>query len=172
MFKFSSVQSLSQVQLFMTPWTEAHQASLTITDSQSLLKLMSIELVMSSNHLILCHPLILLSLIFPNIRVFSNESVLCIRWPKYWNFSFSINPYNEYSGLISFRIDWFDLCAGQVTLKSLWSQGKPKSSFKGFTCLGQPHIRSSPFWLTQSQLIRNLNYICKNPLASAICVTC
>ena len=111
MFKFSSVQSLSHVQLFMTPWTEAHQASLTITDSQSLLKLMSIELVMSSNHLILCHPLILLPLIFPNIRVFSNESVLCIRWPKYWNFSFSINPYNEYSGLISFRIDWFDLLA-------------------------------------------------------------
>ena len=105
MFKFSSVQLLSHVQLFMTPWTEAHQASLTITNSQSLLKLML------SNHNILCHPLILLPLIFPNIWVFSNESVLCTRWPKFWNFSFSINSYNEYSELISFRIDWFDLLA-------------------------------------------------------------
>ena len=92
----------------MTPWTAAHQASPSITNSQSLLKLMSIESVMPSNHLILCHPLLLLSSIFPSIRVFSNESVLCIKWPTYWNFSFSISPSNEYSGLISFRMDWFD----------------------------------------------------------------
>ena len=106
---FSSVQSLSHVQLFVTPWTTAHQASLAITNSQSLLNLMSIELVMSSNHLILCHSLLLLPSIFPSIRVFSSESVLLIRWPKYWSFSFSINPSSEYSGLISFRMDWLDL---------------------------------------------------------------
>ena len=93
----------------MTPWTAAHQASLSITDSQSLLKLMSIELVMASNHLILCHPLLLSLSIFPSLRVFSSESVLHIRWPKYWSFSFSISPSNEHTGLISFRIDWFDL---------------------------------------------------------------
>ena len=101
----SSVQSLSRVGLFATPWTAARQASLSITNSQSLLKLMSIESVMPSNHLILCHPLLLPPSIFPSIRVFSNESVLCIRWPKYWGFSFSISPFNEYSGLISFRMD-------------------------------------------------------------------
>ena len=106
----SSVQSLSCVRLFVTPWTAAHQASLSITNSRNLLKLMSIESLMPSNHLILCHPLLLLPSIFPSIRVFSNESVLCIRWPKYWNFSFSISPSNEYSGLISFRIDgWISL---------------------------------------------------------------
>ena len=108
---FSSVQSLSHVQLFDTPWTAAHQASLTITRSWSLLKLMSIESVMPSNQLILCHPLLLLPpSIFPSIRVFSSESVLPIRWPKYWSFSFSISPSNEYSGLISFRIDSHLLC--------------------------------------------------------------
>ena len=112
-----TVQSLSHVRLFATPWTAACQASLSFTISQSLLKLMSIESVMPSNHLILCHPLLLLSLIFPSIRVFSNEAVLCISWPKYW--SFSISPSNEYSGLISFRIDWLDLLAVQGTLKSL-----------------------------------------------------
>ena len=112
---YSSVQSLSCVRLFATPWTAACQASLSIANSQSLLKLMSIELVMPSNHLILCCPLLLLPSIF--IRVFSNESVLCIRWPKYWSFSFNISPSNEYSGLISFRIDWFDLLAVQGTLK-------------------------------------------------------
>ena len=106
---FSSVQSLSRVRLFATPGTAASQASLFITNSQSLLKLMSIESVMPSNHLILCHPLLLLPSIFPSIRAFSNESVLSIRWPKYWNFSFSINPSNEYSGLISFRMDWLEL---------------------------------------------------------------
>ena len=100
----------------MTPWTAAHQASLSITNSQSLLKLMSIEAVMPSNHLILCHPLFLPPLIFPSIRVFSNKSVLYIRWPKYWSFSFSISPSSEYSELISFRIDWFDLLAIQGTL--------------------------------------------------------
>ena len=105
----SSVQSLGRVRLFVTPWTAACQASLSITNSKSLLKLMSIESVMPSNHLILCHPLLLLLSILPSIRVFSNESVLCIRWPKYWSFSFSICPSNEYSGLISFRMDWLDL---------------------------------------------------------------
>ena len=115
----SSVQSLSSVQLFATPWTATRQASLSITNSQILLKLMSITSVMPSNHLILCHPLLLPPSIFPSIKVFSNESTLYIRWPKYWNFSFSISPSNEYSGLISFRIDWFDLLAVQGTLKSL-----------------------------------------------------
>ena len=109
----SSVQLLSCVQLFATPWTAARQVSLSITNSWSLIKLMPIESVMSSNHLILCRPLLLLPSIFSSIRVFPNESVLRIRWPKYWNFSFSISPSNEYSGLISFRIDWFDLLAVQ-----------------------------------------------------------
>ena len=114
-----SVQSLSRVQLFATPWTTAHQASLSITNSRSLPKLMSIESVIPSNHLILCHPLPLLSSIFPSIRVFSNESALCIKWPKYWSFSFNISPSNEHSGLISFRMDWLDLLAVQGTLESL-----------------------------------------------------
>ena len=111
---FSSVQSLIHVIFFATPCTATHQASLSITNSQSLLKHMSIESVMPSNHLILCCPLLLLSSIFPNIRVFSNESVLCIRWPKCWSFSFSISPFNEHSGLIYFRMDWFDLLAVQL----------------------------------------------------------
>ena len=109
--QFSSVQLLSCVRLFATPWTTACQASLFITNSQSLLKLMSIESVMPFNHLILCRPLLLPPSILPSIRVFSNESVLCIRWPKYWSFSFSISPSNEYSGLISFRMNWLDLPA-------------------------------------------------------------
>ena len=109
----SSVQSLSRVRLFASPWTIAHQASLSITNSQSLLKLMSIESVMPSNHLILCHPLLLLPSTFPSIRVFSSESVFHIRWPKYWSFSFSISPSNECSGLISFRIDWLAILAVQ-----------------------------------------------------------
>ena len=108
---FSSVQSLSCVWPFVTPWTAAHQASLSIANSWSLLKLMSSESVMPSNHLILCHPILLLPSIFPSIRVFSNESALLIRWPKYWSFDFSISPSNEYSGLISSRMDWFDLLA-------------------------------------------------------------
>ena len=116
--QFSSVQLLSRVQLFASPWTAARQASLFITNSRSLLKLMSIELVMPSNHLILCRPLLLPPSIFPRIRVFSNESALRIRWPKYWSFSFTISPSNEYSGLISFRIDWLDLLAVQGTQES------------------------------------------------------
>ena len=114
---FSSLQSLSRVQLFVIPWTAVHQASLSITNSQSLLKLMSIESVMPSNHLILCHPLLPPS-IFPSMRVFSKESALRSRWPKYWNFSFSISSSSEYSGLISFRMDWLDVLAVQGTLKS------------------------------------------------------
>ena len=117
--KNSSVQSLSRVQLFVMPLTLACQASLSITNSWSLLKLMSIESVMPTNHLILCHPLLLLPSIFPSITVFSNESVLRIRWPKYWSFSFSISPCNEYSGLISLRMDWLDNLAVQGTFKSL-----------------------------------------------------
>ena len=113
------VQLLSCAQLFAVPWTEAHQASLSFTLSQSLRKLMSIKSMMPSNHPILCCPLLLLPSIFPSIRVFSNESALRIRWPKYWSFSFSISPSNEYSGLISFRMDWLDLLAVQGTLKSL-----------------------------------------------------
>ena len=115
----SSVQSLSRVWLFAAPWTAAHQASLSITNSWSLIKRMSIELVMPTNHLTLCHPLLLLPSLFPSIRVFSDESVLRIRWPKYWSFSISISPSNEHSGLISFRIDWLDLLAVQGSLKSL-----------------------------------------------------
>ena len=117
--QFSSVQSLSHVRLFATPWTAAGQASLSITNSRSLLKLMSITSVMPSNHLVLCHPLLLPPSIFPSIRVFSRESVLHIRWPKNWSFSFSISPSSEYSGLISFRMDWFDLLAVQGILESL-----------------------------------------------------
>ena len=115
---FSSVQSLSHVQIYVTPWTAAHQASLSIANYHSLLRLMSIESVMPSNHIILCCPLLLLPSIFPSIRVFSSELVLHIMWPKYWSFSFSVSPSNEYSVLISFRIDWFDLLALQGTLKS------------------------------------------------------
>ena len=126
MFQFSSVTQ--SVCLFATPWNAARQASLSITNSRSLLKLSSIELVMPCNHLILCHPLLLLPSIFPSIRVFPNKSLLRIRWPKYWSFSFSISPSNEYSGLISFRIDWFDLLAIQGTLKSLLQHHTSKAS--------------------------------------------
>ena len=119
--RISSVQSLSRIRLFATPWTAACQAFLSITNSRSSLKLMSTESVMPSSHLFLCRPLLLLPSIFPSIRVFSNESVLLIRWPNYGTFSFSISPSNEYSGLISFRIDWLDLLAVQGTLKSLFS---------------------------------------------------
>ena len=126
--QFSSVQLLSRVQLFETPWTAAHQASLSITNSQSLPKLISIQSVMPSNHLILCLPLFLLPSMFPSIRVFSNKSALCIRWPKYWSFNFSISPSNEHPGLISFRIDWLDLLAFQGTLKSLLQHHSSKAS--------------------------------------------
>ena len=124
----SSVQSFSGVWLFATPWTAACQASLSITNSQSSHKLMSIESVMPSSHLILCHPLFLLPLMAPSIRVFSNESTLRMRWPKYWSFSFSISPSNEYSGRISFRRDWLDLLAVQGTLKSLLQHHSSKAS--------------------------------------------
>ena len=125
--QFSCVQ-LSCVRLFVTSWSAARQASLSVTNSQSLLKLMSTELVMPSNHLILCGPLLLLPSIFPSIRVFSNESVLRIRWPAYWSFSFSIIPSNEYSGLISYRMDWLDLLAVQGTLKSFLQHHSTKAS--------------------------------------------
>jgi len=134
--QFSSVQWLSRVRLFVTQCTAAHQASLSITNSQSLLKLMSIESVMPSNHRILCHPLLLPPPIFPSNRVFSNESVLYIRWPKYWSFCFSISPSNEYSGLISFRMDRLDLLAVQETLKSLLQHHNSKASI----------LRHSAFW--------------------------
>ena len=124
----SSVQSLSCVRLFTTPWAAAHQASLSITNSQSLLKLMSIASVMPSNHLILCCPILLLPSIFPSIRVFSHELDLHIRWPKYWSLSFSISPSNNYSGLISFKIDWLYLLAVQGTLKSLLQRHSSKTS--------------------------------------------
>ena len=137
--QFSSVQSLSCVWLFATPWTAAHQASLCITNSWSLTELMSIELVMPSNHLILCRPLLLLPSMFPSIRVFSNESALCIRWPKYWSFSFNISPSNEHPGLISFRMDWLDLLAVQGTLKSLLQHHSSKASI----------LQSSAFFLVQ-----------------------
>ena len=126
--QFSSVQSLSRVQLFVTPWIAAHQASLSISNSQSLLKLMSIKSVMPSSYLILCHPLLLLPPIPPSIRVFSSESILCMKWPKYWSFSFSISPSNGHPGLISFRMDWLDLLAVQGTLKSLLQHHSSKAS--------------------------------------------
>ena len=136
---FSSVQSLSHVQLFATPWTAARQASLSITNSWSLPKLISIESVMPSNHLILCHSLLLLPSVFPSIRVFSDESALHIRWPKYWSFSFNISPSNEYSGLISFRMDWLYLLAVQGTLKSLLQHQNSKASI----------LRHSAFFIVQ-----------------------
>ena len=135
----AAVQSLSHVRLFATPWTAARQASLSFTISGSLLKPMSIESVMPSNHLIRCHPLLLLPSVFPSIRVFSNELALQIRWPKYWSFSFSISPSNEYSGLISFRMDWLDLLAVQGTLKSLLQHYSSKHQFFG----AQPSLWSN-----------------------------
>ena len=137
--QFSSVQLLSHIQLFVTPWTTARQATLSITNSQSLLKLMSIVTMMPSNYFILCRPLLLLPSIFPSIRVFSNESVLLIRWPEYWSFSFSISPSNEYSGLTSFRMDWLDLLAVQGTLKSLLRHHSSKASI----------LRHSAFFIVQ-----------------------
>ena len=126
--EFSSVQSLSRVRLFATPWITARQATLSITNSRSLFKLMSIELVMPSSHLILCCPLLFLPPILPSIRVFSNESTLCMRWPKYWSFSFSISPSNEHPGQISFRMDWSDLLAVQGTLESLLQHHSSKAT--------------------------------------------
>ena len=136
---FSSVQSLSRVWFFVTPWIAAHQASLSITNSQSSLKLMCIESVMPSSHLTLCHPLLLLPTIPPSIRVFSNESTLLMRWPKYWSFSLSISPSNEHPGLISFRMDWLDLLAVLGTFKSLLQHYSSKASI----------LRCSAFFIVQ-----------------------
>ena len=147
--QFSSVQSLSCVQLFATPWTAAHQASLSITNSQSLLKLISIESVMSSNHLILCCSL-LLSSIYPSIRIFSNESVLRIRWSRHWSFSFNISPSNEYSGLISFRMDRLDLLAVQGTLKSLQHHSSKESVLR-YSAFYSPTLTSiHDYWKNHS----------------------
>ena len=146
------VQLLSCVRLFVTPWTAARQSSLSATNTWSFLKLMSIELVMPSNHLILCHPLFFPPSIFPSIKVFSNELALPIRWPKYWSFSFSISPSNEYSGPISFRIDWFDLLAVQGTLK----ESSPTPQFKSIESLvlnllyGPALISIHDYWKNQS----------------------
>ena len=150
LIKFVVAQFLSHVKLFATPWTAVRQASLSFTISQRLLKFMSIESMMSSNHLILCHPLLFPS-IFPSIRVFSNESALGIRWPKYWSFSFNVSPSNEYSGLVSFRIGWFDLLAVQGTLKSLLQH---HSSFKS--------INSSAFSLLYSPTVTPIHDYWKN----------
>ena len=153
-FQFSSVQLLSRVRLFATPWTSAHQDSLSITNSRSSLKLMSIESMLPSNHLIFCHSLLPPS-IFPSIRVFSSESVLCIRWPKYWSLSFSISPSNEYSGLISCRMDWFDLLAVQGTLKSLLQHHSSKASILRHSVLfmvqlSHPYMTGIPYWKNHS----------------------
>ena len=142
-----SVQLLSRAWLFVTPWTAACQASLSITSSRSLLRFMSLELVMPSNHLVLGHPLLLLPSIFSSIRVFSNESVLLIRWPKYWSFSFSISPSNEYSGLISFRIYWFDLLTIQGTLKTLLQHHSSKASIFWHSAFFMVQIHDSIAWL-------------------------
>ena len=147
--QLSSVKLLSHVRLFATLWTTAHQASLSITNSQHSPKLMSIDSVMPSNHLILCHPLLLLPSIFSSIRVFSNESALCIRWPKYWTFSFNISPSNQHPGLISFRMDWLDLLAVQGTLKRVFSNTTvQKHQFLGtqLSLLSSSHIHT---WLPE-----------------------
>ena len=150
--KFAVVQSLSLVQLFATPCTAACQASLSFSISWNMVKLMFIELVISSNHLILCHPLLLQPSTFPSIRVFSNELVLCIRWPKYWSFSFSISPSNEYSGLISFRMDWLDLIVVQGTLKSLFQYQSSKALTFWLSALFivQSHIHT---WLLEKPFL-------------------
>ena len=147
----SSVQSLSHVQLFVTPWTAAWQASLSNSNSQSLLKLMSIESVMPSNHLVLCRHLLLPPSLFPSIKVFSDESVVSIRWSKYWSFSFNISPYSEYSGLISFRMDWLDLLAVQVTLKSLLQHHSSKASI--LWCSAFSIVQLSHLYMTTGKTI-------------------
>ena len=148
-YQFSSVQLLSCVRLFAAPWIAARQASLSITNSQSLLKLMSIGLVMPSSHLILCFPLLLLPPIPPSIRAFSNESTLRMRWPKYWSFSFSISPSNEHPGLISFRMDWLDLLAVQGTLKSLLQPHSSKTSILRHSAFFTVQL-SHPYWKNHS----------------------
>ena len=149
--QFSSVQSLSCVQLFATPWNAARQASLSITNSRSLPKPMSIVLVMPSNHLIPCHHLLLLPSIFPSIRVFSNESALHIKWPKYWSFSFNISPSSEHPGLISFRMDWLDLLAVQGTLKSLLQHHSSSINSSALSFLYGPTLTSiHDYWKNHS----------------------
>ena len=156
-YQIRSDQSLSRVRLFATPWIAAHQASLSITNFRSSLRLTSIESVMPSSHLILCCLLLLLPSIFPSIRVFSNESVLWIRWPNYWSFSFSISPSNEYLGLISVRMDWLDLLAVQGTLKNLPQHHSSKASILRCSTffivqLSHPHMRPCSFFLCESGL--------------------
>ena len=165
--QFSAVQSLSHVQLFATPWTAACQASLSITSSQNLLKLMSIKSVMLSNHLILCHPLLLLPAIFLSIRVFSNDTIFHIRWPKYWSCSFSISTSNEYSGLISFRMDWFNLLAVQGIVKSFLQHHKvyPSALMPLFLCVSLHFVslvllREINKWIsTRYQNVDNLGQV-------------
>ena len=155
---FRSVQSLSCVWLFATPWIAARQASLSIIDSRSLPKLMPIELVMPSNHLILCHPLLFPPSIFPSIRVFSSESALCIRWPKYWSFSFSISPPNEHPGLMSFKMDWLDLLAIQGTLKNLLQHDSSKASVLQCSAFFIVHLSHVYFTaLKKAKLTKNGN---------------
>ena len=152
--QFSSVQSLSHVWIFATPWIIAHKSSLSITNSQRLFKCMSIETVMPSNHLIFCYPLHLPPSIFPGIRVFSNESLLRIRWPNYWSFSFNVSPSNEYSGLISFRVDWLDLLAVQGTLKSLFQHHSSKASILWHSAFFIVQL-SHPHWTTWNTIALN-----------------
>ena len=165
-FQFSSVQFCHSVMSdsLQPPWNAAFQACLSVTNSRSLLKLMSIQLVTPSNHLILCHPLLLLPSIFPSIRVFSRESGLCIRWPKYWSFSFSISPSNEYSGLISFRMDWLDLLVVQGTLKSLLQYHSSKASIWGTLCPpSDVYVRSflCPFLYFNKTLLHKSSWVIK-----------
>ena len=157
------MQLLSGIRLFVTPWTAVRQASLSITSSRTLHRLMSIESVMLLNHLILCCPILLLPSIFPSIRVFSNESVPRIRWPKYWCFSFSISPSNEYSGLISFRIDWFDLLAVWGTLKSLLQHHSLKASILHHSAFFM--VQLSPPYMTTGKTIALTvwTFVCKGP---------
>ena len=155
----SSVWLLSHVRLFATPWTAARQVSLSITNFQSLLKLMFTESVMPSNHLILCHPLLLLPSIFPSIRVFSSESVLCIRWSRYWSFSLSISPSNEYLGLISFRMDWLDLLAVQGTLKSVLQHHRSKASILWCSAFFIAQL-SHPYMTTGKTILTIHKFMC------------
>ena len=164
----SSVQLLSHVRLFATPWTAACRASLSITNSRSLLKLVPFELMMPSNYLILCRPLLLLPSIFLRIRVFSNESVLHIRWPKYWSFSFSISPSNEYLGLISFRMDWLDFLTVQRTRKSLLQHHSSKASVLWCSALFIVQL-SHPYMTTGKTIDLTLDGLCQQCLCFLIC---
>ena len=170
----SSAQSLSHDQLFVIPWTRARQASLSITNPQRLLKLISIESMMPSNHLLFSHPLIVLPSIFPSIQVFSNESAVCIRWPKYWSFSFSISPSNEYSGLISFRMDWLDLIAVQGTLKSLLQHCSSKASVARLSAffivqLSHPYMTTGKtIALTRQTFFGKVMYLVLNMLSRLV----